>query len=414
MNQAVQPARISFLLDNLAGGGAERVMLNLATGFARLGHPVDVLVCKMEGSLCDKIPKDVNVVQLKASSSRLGILYALVADPASFQYVVKMAKLARKLPGTFRFLPALIRHLKKRQPAGLISALPRGNINAVLARRFSGASTRVIVGVHINYSVQQHDDQVGNKLKAQYMEHLVRRCYRQAHAVVAVSKGVADDVSEYLGIPQSRVSTVYNPIATRDIQAMAGESTSHPWLEAGDVPVILGIGRFVAQKDFPVLVKAFARIRKKLPARLVLLGGDESSAEQRLQQQRLVELAKRLGVEEDFDMPGFVDNPFSYLSKAALFVLSSRYEGFGNVLVEALLCGCPVVSTDCPSGPAEILADGKYGRLVPIGDEGELAEAIYWTLKNPPDKDFLRARGEEFSVENAVECYRRVLFDNCA
>jgi glycosyltransferase involved in cell wall biosynthesis len=411
MVQESQSRRVSFLLDNLAGGGAEKVILNLASGFARLGHPVDVLVCKMEGPLCDKIPENVNLVQLKASSSLRGFFYALVVDPASFRYVVKMFIQARKLPGTFRFMPAVVDYLKTSHPAGLLSALPRANINAVLAKRCSGESTRVIVGVHVNYSVQEHEDQGDNKPGVGYMQAFVRRYYRQADAVVAVSKGVADDISKYLRLPRDRVTAIYNPIATREVQALARENTNHPWFESGNVPVILGIGRFVTQKNFPLLLRAFARVREKLPARLVLLGGDESSAEQCLQQKELAELAERLGVRDDFDMPGFVDNPFSYMRKAALFVLSSRWEGFGNVLVEALLCGCPVVSTNCPSGPTEILADGKYGRLVPIDDEGELADAICWTLDNPPDKEFLRARGEEFSVDNAVECYHRLIFD---
>lgn len=414
MVQETRSRRVAFLLDNLAGGGAEKVILNLAGGFAGLGHPVDVLVGKMEGALCDRIPGNVKVVPLKASSSLWGILYALFVDPASLRYVVRMSIQARKLPGTFRFMPAVVDYLKTAHPAGLLAALPRANINAVLAKRGSGGSTRVIVGVHVNYSVQQQEDQAGDKPGDGHMQPLVRRYYRQADAVVAVSKGVADDSSGYLGLPRDRVTAIYNPIATRDIQVLARENTSHPWFESGNVPVILSIGRFAAQKDFPLLLRAFARLREKLPVRLVLLGGDETSAEQCLQRQGLADLAERLGVRDDFDMPGFVDNPFSYMRQAALFVLSSRYEGFGNVLVEALLCGCPVVSTNCPSGPAEILDNGKYGRLVPIGDEAELAEAIRWTLANPPDKAFLRARGEQFSVDNALERYRGLIFDNHA
>jgi glycosyltransferase involved in cell wall biosynthesis len=412
MVQESRSGRVSFLLDNLAGGGAEKVILNLASGFARLGHPVDVLVCKMEGALRNKIPENVNVVQLKASSSLRGILYVLLVDPASLRHVVGMSIQARKLPGTFRFMPAIVDYLKTAQPAGLLAALPRANVNAVLAKRYAGESTRVIVGVHVNYSVQQQEGQAGDKSGEGHIQPLVRRYYHQADAVVAVSNGVADDTSEHLGLPRDRVTAIYNPIATRDIQVLARENTSHPWFESGNVPVILGIGRFAAQKDFALLLRAFARVRGKQPLRLVLLGGDDSSAEQCLQQQRLAELAERLGVRDDFDMPGFVDNPFSYMRQAALFVLSSRYEGFGNVLVEALLCGCPVVSTNCPSGPAEILDNGKYGRLVPVGDEAELAEAIRWTLANPPEKAFLRARGEEFSVGNAIECYSRLVFGN--
>ncbi|MGB5409176.1 MAG: glycosyltransferase, partial [Thiogranum sp.] len=203
--------------------------------------------------------------------------------------------------------------------------------------------------------------------------------------------------------------TIYNPIDTKQIEILSYESLNHSWFDAGTVPVILGIGRFVAQKDFPFLLRAFAKLREKRQARLVLVGGDESSAEQREHKQELSRLAIQLGVQEDFDMPGFKVNPYPFVRKASVFVLSSRYEGFGNVLVEALLCGCPVVSTSCPSGPAEILAEGKYGMLMPVGDGNRLADAICETLDNPQDKAVLRARGEEFSIENAVERYRNVL-----
>ncbi|HHH44865.1 MAG TPA: glycosyltransferase, partial [Gammaproteobacteria bacterium] len=236
-----------------------------------------------------------------------------------------------------------------------------------------------------------------------------RRYYRKADAVVAVSRGAQKDICKFLELPCELVTSVYNPIANQGLYTLSRDEPEHPWFERGSVPVILGIGRFVAQKDFPLLLDAFACVRRQRKARLVLLGGDESSEEQRCVQQELLAQARRLGVENDFDLPGFVGNPFSFLSRASVFVLSSRYEGFGNVLVEAMLCGCPVVSTDCHSGPAEILENGKYGKLVPVGDAAGLAEAICSTLDTPQDEKVLRARGAEFSVENAVLHYGRIL-----
>jgi glycosyltransferase involved in cell wall biosynthesis len=405
MNQKVRPARISFLLDNLTGGGAEKVILNLASGFTKLGHPVDILVCKMEGVLCNSIPAGVNLVPLKASSPNLGFLCAIRADPAGFRAIAGM--FPKRKP--FGFIPSIAAHLKANRPAVLVSALPKSNINAVLAKYYSGVSTRVVVGAHINMSTQDAECYSSGKSKLRYMRPLMQRCYRRADAVVAVSKGVAEDIAKYLSLDQDNVTTIYNPIDTKQIEALSYESLNHPWFDAGTVPLILGMGRFVAQKDFPFLLRAFAKLREKRQARLVLLGGDESSAEQREHKQELSRLAIQLGVQEDFDMPGFKVNPYPFLRKASVFVLSSRYEGFGNVLVEALLCGCPVVSTNCPSGPAEILADGKYGMLVPVGDGSRLADAICGTLDNPQDKAVLRARGEEYSIENAVERYRKVL-----
>jgi glycosyltransferase involved in cell wall biosynthesis len=411
MVQTAQLARISFLLDSLSGGGAEQVILNLASGFAERGHPVDLLVCKMRGALRDKVPTSVNVVPLKAASALRGILSALHADPTILTHVAGIFMKTHKLPGTFRSLPAIVDYLKASRPIGLLSALPKSNVNAVLARHSTGGATRIVVGVHVNYSAHNIESDIDGVPILRHMDTLIRRYYPEADAIVGVSKATANDIAEYLGLPRGRVTAVYNPIATRDIQVLARRAPDHPWFEPGNIPVILGIGRLVAQKDFPLLLRAFSRVRKQRPVRLVLLGGDETSAEQCHQRQQLIEQAERLVVRSDFDMPGFMDNPFSYLSRASVFVLSSRYEGFGNVLVEALLCGCPVVSTDCPSGPAEILADGRYGILVPVGDEHRLADAICSTLNGPPDRGFLKARGNEFSIENAVQGYRQVLFN---
>ena len=405
MNQRVRPARISFLLDNLTGGGAEKVILNLASGFMRLGHPVDILVCKMEGVLCNSIPAGVNLVPLEASSPNLGFLCAMRADPVAFRAIAGM--FTKRKP--FRFIPPIAAHLKAGRPAVLVSALPKSNINAVLAKYYSGTPTRVVVGAHINMSTQETDCYSSGKSKLRYMRPLLQRCYRRADAVVAVSEGVAKDIVKYLDLDREHVTAIYNPIETREIEVLSHEPLKHPWFQQETVPIVLGVGRFVDQKDFPLLLRAFARLRQNRPARLVLLGGDESSSEQREHKRQLISLATQLGVQEDLDMPGFKVNPYPFLRKDSVFVLSSRYEGFGNVLVEALLCGCPVVSTNCPSGPAEILADGSYGMLVPVSDEHRLAEAIGETLDNPRDMAVLRARGEEFSIENAVERYRKVL-----
>ncbi len=407
--QKTQPVRIAFLLDSLSGGGAQKVILNLASGFAAAGYVADLLVCKMVGELQNQIPSNANLIQLRVVSSLRGVASAFRADPACLRPVLGMLARTGKVPGTFRSLPAIIDYLKLNQPVALLAALPKSNVNAVLAGRYCGGSTRVVVGVHANYSAQSGLEKKGREVKENYMLSMIRRCYRQANAVVAVSRGAEKDICEYLGLPRERVTSIYNPVATRDIRVLCEEVPDHPWFEPGGVPIILGIGRFVAQKDFPLLLDAFAKVRQQRAVRLVLLGGDVTSDEQRCLQQALIEQAKRLGVERDFDMPGFVDNPFAYLNRAAVFVMSSRYEGFGNVLVEALLCGCPVVSTDCPSGPAEILENGKYGELVPVGDAGKLADAICRTLDAPRDMDFLRARGGEFSIEHAVDNYRRIL-----
>jgi glycosyltransferase involved in cell wall biosynthesis len=405
MTKREKSARIAFLLDNLSGGGAEKVILNLAAGFARLGHPVDLLVCKVEGVLRNYIPAGVKLVPLKEVSALHGTAAALVADPGGYGEILGLVWHWRKLPKAFSYIPAIARHLRQNQTSLLISALPKSNINAILARRLSGVEARVIVGAHIHLSAQESDCARRGKSRVSSLRPLMQRCYCQADRVVAVSKGVARDTISYLGLPGSLVETIYNPVAAREIKSLSEEPVDHEWFEQRDIPVVLGIGRFVAQKDFPLLLRAFAELRKRRPARLVLLGGDPDSGEQARHRSELEALADELGISQDIDMPGYKENPYAYLRRASLFVLSSRFEGFGNVLVEALFCGCPVVSTDCPSGPAEILRGGEFGHLVPVGDRQAMTDAMEAALDASVDSFTLRARGEEFSIDRAVNQY---------
>lgn len=410
--QKKQTMRIAFLLDSLSGGGAEQVILNLASGFASAGFTVDLLVCKMRGQLLAQIPSNVSLIRLHSVSSLSGMLCALRADIGCLKLVIAALIGLQKVPSTFKSLPAIIDYLKKNQPAALLSALPKSNISAVLAGSCCSGSTRIAVGLHSHYSAASQFEKRENSIKDAYMLAMIRRYYRRADMVIAVSNGTKKDACEALELSQDQVTAVYNPVATHDIAELREEAPDHPWLGVGDIPVILGIGRFVAEKDFPLLLDAFAKVRQERQVRLIFLGGDFTSHDQRSLKTQLLEQAEQLGVAGDIDMPGFVDNPFAYLSKAGVFVLSSACEGFGNVLVEALLCGCPVVSTDCPGGPAEILENGKYGELVPVGDKCGLADAICRALDSPLNREFLRARGSEFSVEIAVDKYRRLLLEN--
>jgi glycosyltransferase involved in cell wall biosynthesis len=238
---------------------------------------------------------------------------------------------------------------------------------------------------------------------------LIRRNYLAADAVVAVSEGVADDLAAHFGIPRDRISVVHNPVVSGSLKEKAAAPIDHPWLASGAPPVVLSAGRLHPTKDYPTLIRSFARLRQVREARLLILGSGKNDEETARRRAELIELAAELGVSEDVDLPGFVPNPLPYMARAAVFVLSSLWEGFGNVLVEALACGCPVVSTDCPSGPAEILDHGRYGRLVPVGDDSAMAEAMLTVLRNPPDRDVLRARGALFTVDRAVDAYLDLL-----
>jgi glycosyltransferase involved in cell wall biosynthesis len=230
----------------------------------------------------------------------------------------------------------------------------------------------------------------------------MRLSYGMADRVIAVSEGVAEDTAAVTGLPRDRIAVVRNPVVTPRLRAMAKEAVDHPWLPASDVPVVLGAGRMTRQKDFPVLVRAFARVRRERPCRLIVLGEGPDRAE-------IERLVGELGVGDDVSLPGFAVNPYAYMSRASLFVLSSRWEGSPNVLTEALAVGTPVVSTDCPSGPRETLQEGRFGPLVAVGDEEALARAILETMAHPLDAATLRGAVDEFTVERSADGYLEVL-----
>ncbi len=355
---------IALYLPSLDGGGAEKVFANLARGFSEAGHPVDVLLARKRGPFLSHLPSTVRVVDLKARHVSLTLF-------------------------------PLIRYLRARRPAVLFSALSNANLMAIGAKRLSGASTQVVITQHGVFSQALHAAQGA---RAKMLLALAQRGYRHADAVVAVSKHVAEDLAACTRLAREQIEVIYNPVVTPELPAAAREAPPHPWLKSRSEPVIMGAGRLTPAKDFATLLRAFARLRRRRPARLILLGeGEERAA--------LEALAERLDVRADLSMPGFVDNPYAYMRAASVFVLSSRWEGFGNVLVEAMACGTPVVSTDCPGGPAEILAGGTFGPLVPVGDANALAAAIGAVLEAPTPREELVRRAQDFGLERAVDGY---------
>lgn len=358
-----------FLMD-LDGGGAERVMLNLARGFAEQGLKVDLVLVKPEGPYLSQIPQLSQKVRvIKLESSRLILS-----------------------------LPALARYLKQEQPPVLISALEDTNMVALWAKKLAGVSTQVVVTVHNHLS---RAAKYATKLKHQLTPQLVKWFYPWADTIVAVSQGVAEDLIE-MGLPREKIKAIYNPILTPELSEKFQESVDHSWFLSAQPPVILGVGRLDKQKDFPTLLHAFAKVRQQHQVRLMILGEGGERA-------YLESLAQKLGLAEDVVFPGFVANPHAYMARAAVLVLSSAWEGFGNVLVEAMAAGTPIVSTDCESGPAEILANGQYGKLVAVGDSEGMAEAIAKTLEEAPDSKLLQERADEFSLEKALTQYQQLL-----
>ncbi len=357
---------IAFFLPNLYGGGAERVAVNLLEAMSVPDISLDLVLADAEGPLLKQIPNHVRLVNL--ASGRV-----------------------------LKAIPALSRYIKENKPLALVSHISHANVVAILARELAGTRTKLILVEHNTLTSTK------SKLwRSQFVPLFMKWLYPRADVVVGVSEGVAEDIKSQLGLDREKVNTIYNPVVNDKLFLKAKSSLNHPWFEKNSPPVFLAVGRLTEQKDFSTLIKAFALVRKRRLARLIILGEGEARAE-------LEELIKILGINEDVSLPGFTDNPYAYMYNSNAFILSSRWEGLPTVLIEAMACGCPVVATDCPSGPKEILEAGKYGELVSIGDVTALSEAMLNVLDNPINSEILAERTQDFSFDKAVSKYLKLL-----
>ncbi|HYW79887.1 MAG TPA: glycosyltransferase, partial [Thermoguttaceae bacterium] len=300
-------------------------------------------------------------------------------------------------------LPALVRYLKSVRPDAILSMMAYANIVALWAHRLAKVATRTIVSER---SALPHPNNLTGQspLRERILRALRRRYYPWADAIVAVSDGVADELAFVARIPRERIRVIYNPVMRPQLREAMREPVDHPWFDEGQPPVLLAAGRLRPQKDFPTLIRAFAQVRRSRPLRLVILG-------EGTQRQELEELVRRLGLESYVSMPGFVANPYAYMARSSLFVLSSNREGLPGALIEAMCCGTPVIATDCPAGPREILCDGRFGQLIPIGEVDTMAQAIRKVLDeqlpSPPPDSWSR-----FEIDAVVDEYIDTLLGN--
>jgi len=342
--------RIAVFVSFSGAGGVERMVVNLTRGWTALGRSVDLLLVRRAGPHLARLPAGARQLQM-------GHGHALTA------------------------IPALARYLSRERPRALLAVKERAGRAAVLARALAGTNTPILLrlGTHLSTAM-------AHKSAAQrWLRYApIRLLYPRIEGIIAVSQGVAEDTIEIARLPRERVLVIPNPVITPELRHQAAAPCPHPWLSEQRAPVIIGSGRLERQKDFPTLLRAFARLRQTRDCRLIILGEGRSRAE-------LVALAAELGVATDLDMPGYQDNPYAFVARASLFVLSSAWEGSPNVLTEAMALGTPVVATDCPSGPAELLDHGRHGPLVPVGDARALAQAMAATLDDPPHAERLRA-----------------------
>lgn len=360
--------RIAVLISFSGEGGVERMVLNLVEGFAARGHAVDLLAIRADSAHLGALPEGVTLIDLGVRHSGLSIL-------------------------------PLARYLRRVRPAALLAAKDRAIRAAVLARKIAGTRTRIVgrLGTNLSAALEGRDG-ISRWLRVAPMRWL----YPSVEQVVCVSEGVLEDTARLAGLSAGQLCVIRNPVVTPRLSVQAAASVDHPWAHDSDVPLILGAGRLTEQKDFDTLVRAFAKLRARRRARLVILG------EGRLRS-KLQACAEALGIADDVAMPGFTPNPYAWMARSDLFVLSSAWEGSPNVLTEALALGVPSVSTDCPSGPREVLDGGAFGPLVPVGDVAAMAEAMEATLNAPLPSDTLKGAVAAYTQSASAAAYLAAL-----
>jgi len=362
-----RPPRYAIFISSMGGGGAQRVVVNIVQGMAARGAAVDLLLARPRGPLLTEIPPGVRIV-------RVGRGHVSAA------------------------LPAVVRYLRRERPAAMLTALDYVNVVALAARRLAGVPTRMVVTEHNTLSVAIRN---AVRRRRRLLPPLMRRTYPWADEIVAVSRGVADDLAETLHLDRERVRVIYNPIVNAGARERARAPLEDPWFGPGLPPVILAVGGFRPQKDYATMIRAFALVRRQVAARLLVLGDGKGRP-------AVEALVAEAGLGADVRLPGFVDNPLAWMRRAAVYVLSSQWEGLPTVLIEALYCGIPIVSTDCPSGPREILDGGRYGRLVPAGSPESLAEGLLAALRGEVPRPE-PSSWAPYTEEAVVDAYTRLL-----
>ena len=360
--------KIALFLPSLRGGGAERNMLYLANEFCDRSFQVDLVLVSAEGPYISLANDKVRIIDLKS-------------------------------PRVIASLPNLVRYLRAENPHALLSTLNHANLVLFIAKNLARNPGKIVVRIANNLSASTNNSK---DIRVCLIPFLIKYIYHRVDRVIAVSQDLAEDLVNSHKLPQKKIKVIYNPAITPELVSKVKEPLNHPWFTPGSPPVILGAGRLTMQKDFSTLIRAFALLNQKFPARLMILGEGED-------RKNLESLVRELDLEANVSLPGFVDNPFQYMNNASVFVLSSRWEGMPNTLLQAMACGVPVISTDCPSGPREILEDGKWGQIVPVGDAEALYQAILASLSGEtrcPSREILERR---FGIDNIIEQYLSVL-----
>lgn len=370
-SMAIGRKKLLCVLPSLKGGGAERVMLTLTEHFSRDAFEPVLVLFERTGDLAGSIPPGIRVIDLE-KKGRLSF----------FRLILKLAGL-----------------IEREEPDAVLSFLWYADVISVMAGRKANVKIPVVISAR-NYM----SSDIGNENWGLVKRNIIRYAYNRASRIITLANKMGDDLVRNFKINQALIAVIPNPIDIERIERLQGEKVSHPWL-SGSIPVIVSAGRLNKQKDFPTLIRAFSLVRQKMEARLIIIGEGE-------ERPNLERLVRELGMASCVDMPGFARNPYPYIKRADLYVMSSFYEGFPNALVEAMACGTPVVSTACP-GPDEIITDGVTGYLVPVSDVDRMAQAIERVLGNKEVAGRLaEAAGRyvnQYHVSRVVSMYEKVI-----
>lgn len=363
---------IGMLIGSLEGGGAERVALNLANEFAKRKIPFTLILRFKKGPYVKQLNSNIHVLELTANNPIIIVF-------------------------------KLIKACKKNQIDVLFAISRYNNILALIANFVLRKRTIIREATTFDGFYKKKTINKLERVKSQLFLKLIQFLYPKADAIVANSKDTAKDIENHISVSGNKIVVINNPLIDDQIQTQSNQPVDDEYFSNTSTPRIISAGRLVYQKNFQHLIKSFALLKKTMPsASLTILGEGP-------QETQLKELVKQLDLGNDVCFLGFVDNPYKYLKHADVFVLSSIFEGFGNVLVESLAIGLPVVSTNCPGGPREILDNGKFGALVPVNDEKAMSIAIIRVLAAKTDKQKLIDRSKIYSIEKITDKYFEVL-----
>lgn len=363
--------KVAFFIPTLNFGGIEANTIRLAKAFIKQGYDVDLLVVRLEGDYIERLPSEINVIDLSCAK-------------------------------VYKAIPFLKRYINLHKPDAIISGGEAPNIVLIISKLLTFKNkAKIVVSIRTHLSTELRKT---NSINLKILKYMGKLFYHFADEIVAVSRGVAEDASKIFGLNREKINVIYNPVFDEDLIDKDPYRTKQK-LEVAKIPTVIGVGRLVQQKNFALLINSFSVVLKQKQAKLIILG--EGPERLNLEQQ-----IKLLKLDEDVELLGYQDNPYQHMKESDIFVLSSEWEGFGNVIVEAMACGLKIVSTDCPSGPAEILDDGEFGVLVKNNNVTGLAKGILEAISTKNDLNKGLNRAKHFSAESARQKYERLIYSD--